>query len=120
MIKKREFKINKYLFITIIIAIISIFVSRFFKIEELSLKWEKNLLILGWITNILFFWNIYSVFKLKKDILNFNIIFLVFFFLFCNGQIFLYTLGVPVKQLSVLKISTGQEIIKEIVYFYFG
>lgn len=120
MSKIRELKINKYLFITIIIAIISIFISKFFKIEELALNWEKNLFVLGWITNILFLWNVYSVFKVKKDILNFNIIFLTFFFLFCNGQVFLYTLGVPIKQLSVLRISTGQEIMKEIVYFYFS
>ena len=120
MQKVQELKINKYLFFTIIIAIISIFISRFHTIEELSINMKKNLFILGWIINLLFIWNIYSIYKMKKDILDFNIIFLTFIFLFCNGQIFLYTLGIPIKNLEVLRISTNEEIIKEAIYFYFS
>ncbi|MGN1310300.1 MAG: O-antigen polysaccharide polymerase Wzy [Clostridia bacterium] len=109
-----------YLFVDIIILIISIIISTFYNIEELSINYEKNLFILGWIINVLFLWDIYSIYKIKRNILDFNIIFLIFLFVFCNGQTFLYTLGVPIKKLSVIKIASSYQIMKEIIYFYFS
>lgn len=118
MKERKKLMVNKFLLLNIIITIISLIFLNFTTIEELALNFDKNLFIIGWLINIYFVWSIYSIYKMKKHILDFSIVFLLFIFLFCNGQVFLYTLGVDIKQLSVLKISTEYEIIKATIYFY--
>ena len=113
-------KSKKMLIINVLILIISIIFASYTSIEKLSINYERNLFIIGWIINIYFILSIIMIYKQKGQILDNNIIFYFFIFIFCNGQVFLYTMGVDIEHLSVLNISTNVQVIKEIVYFYFS
>lgn len=116
---KKKLEINKFLIIYIFLLVVSIILSIAIKPGKVIINYEKNLFIMSWVINILFLFSIYTIYKLKKNILDFNIIFLVFLFLFCNGQVFLYSLGIPLKDLIVLKVSTSNEVIISVIYFYY-
>ena len=55
----------------------------------------------------LFIWQHY---RISKNVFNYNIIFIIFVYLFTFGQIVLYSVGVPTKLLSVFRLSSLTDI----------
>ncbi len=120
MIKENTMKVTKTIISYFFILCISIIFCAIFPIEKLIDDYDKNLFIVSWIINILFVINVYNIYKIKRNIFDFNIVFLVFLFVFCNGQLFLYSIGVKIDDLIVIKVSTKNEILKAAFYFYFS
>jgi len=80
----------------------------------------SELMLYAWISNITFFCGIYYIYKIKNNLMDYSIIFLVFLFLFCNGQVFLYSLGTKIDDLLIFKICTINEILDAEKYFCFS
>ena len=66
--------------------------------------------IIGWINTINFLICEFLLYRKKGTLFDFDILFFLFFFLFCNGQIFLYSMGVDSHYLSVFTRSSFVEI----------
>lgn len=78
---------------------------------------DCDLMILAWIANISYIILILNIYLVKKDFFDFSIIFMTFIFLFCNGQIFLYSLGINMEKRLVFVDNTQREIIRATNYF---
>lgn len=81
---------------------------------------NKNLMIEAWIANISYVVLCICLYILNKNILNPSIIFMTFIFIFCNGQIFLYSLGLDTTNFFVFNSNTEDEILKALTYFIFS
>lgn len=81
---------------------------------------NNNLMVIAWISNVTYIVYIVSTIILKRDWLNANIVLMTFIFLFCNGQIFLYSIGVNTSKMIVFLANTEPEIIRASTYFLFS
>lgn len=109
-----------YLFLHVLIIIFSIILSKFYSIDALCDNFDRNIIIIGWLTNVILLVCIYYVYKIKNNILDYNIVFLIFFFLFSFGQIFLVSIGIEKKGLSIFKLFSEYEIMTASIYFYYS
>ena len=105
-------KINKKIAIIIFYVIWLLIVLTYFCYNS-----DYNLMLISWISNISYIILITCIYFIKKDIFDFSIIFMTFIFLFCYGQVFLYSLGVNTETLRIFIINTQEEIIKATTYF---
>ena len=80
---------------------------------------ESGLRVVSWITNIIYLFSIYKIYKRDNDYLDFGIIFLTLLFLFCNGQFLLYSFGVTENELSIFKYNYN-DLMKCETYFLFS
>lgn len=117
---KYKINFNIYGIVNLIIIFISIICFYFINSSFKSNDVDFLLKITGWFANFAFLWCIFSTYKIKKNIFDYNIIFLVFVFLFCNGQVFLYTLGVNESKLSVFVLESKTKIVSAVTYFYYS
>ena len=111
MVKLSE-KTNMIIFYSIYISILIILMN----FDAIN----SNLMCIGWICNITLIVNIVYTTKLKKTWLNYNNIFMTFIFMFCCGQIFLYTLGINVSDELIFSSNSEAEIIRATTYFLFS
>ena len=81
---------------------------------------SKSLMIEAWIANISYIVLCGCLYILNKNILNPSIIFMTFIFIFCNGQIFLYSLGIDATDFFVFTSNTENEILRALTYFIFS
>lgn len=81
---------------------------------------KGDLMLIAWISNITYVIYVFGTYKISKDIFNFSIILMTFIFLFCNGQIFLYSLGVNTESFLVFQSNTKDEIVRATTYFLFS
>lgn len=116
----RKYKVNLYAFIQLLILGACIFVEVLLVHDNSSLIIDKKLMIVAWMSNIVFIWDLYVFYKAKRNILDFSLIFFVFFFLFCNGQVMLYSLGYEPSRMLIFKVSSLEEIYEASVYFLFS
>lgn len=86
----------------------------------LAMGSNKNLMVEAWIANLSYIVLCICLYKLNKNILNPSIIFMTFIFVFCNGQVFLYSLGIDVREFLVFISNTEDEIIRALTYFIFS
>lgn len=102
---------------TKIVLIYTIFMAIIFIILSLTEETTKNLKFIAWIANITYIVLIICIFSLKKDILEPSLVFMTFIFLFCNGEVFLYSLGINMDSYIVFWNNTADEIIRATIYF---
>lgn len=118
--KERIKPINRYaifnIFLIFVVYLLIGLISKFNYFNDINHK----LIMISCITNICFIWCVYSIYKIKKNIFDFNIIFLTFLFLFCNGQLFLYSLGVRPDKMSVFILSSRESIYNAGIYFCYS
>lgn len=109
-----------YLIIYLIILLLSSLLFWVSPIDYLIETFDTSFIFVSWTINILFIFNLFITYKRTKNILDFNNVFLLFLFLFCNGQTFLYSMGVLETDLTVFKVTTESEIVHAAIYFYFS
>ncbi len=102
---------------TKITMIYTIFMAIIFIIFSVIEEKVKNLEFVAWIANITYIVLFICIFSLKKDILESSIVFMTFIFLFCNGEVFLYSLGIDMDSYIVFWNNTTEEIIRATIYF---
>ena len=109
-------KLNKvskmFVFFIIYICILIIL----FNFKEIN----SNLMIIAWICNITFLIYIIYTTRIKGSWLNTNNIFMTFVFLFCYGQIFLFSIGIDMTKSLIFVSNTETEIIRVTTYFLFS
>lgn len=76
-----------------------------------------NLMPIAWTANIIYILYVAYSFYIQKEILSFDIIFMSFIFLFCNGQVLLYSLGINMEKSLVFYSNSTEEIMRATVYF---
>lgn len=112
--------INRYVvfnvFLIFAVYLLIGLISKLYYFEDIN----HRLIMLSWITNICFIWCVYSIYRIKKNIFDFSIVFLTFLFLFCNGQLFLYSLGVETDKMSVFILSSRESIYNAGIYFCYS
>lgn len=105
---------NKKTKITVIYTIFLIIIFIIFSLMEDT---KQNLEFIAWTANITYLMLFICIFYLKKDILESSIVFMTFIFLFCNGEVFLYSLGINMDSYIVFWDNTAEEIIRATMYF---
>lgn len=86
-----------------------LFIIGFFH-ESSSTEDGTSISIIGFISLLLLGFFVWQHYKITNNYLNYNIIFMLFVYLFTFGQIILYSFGVSTKALSVFRISSMAEI----------
>lgn len=105
-------KLNKKTNVVMIYTIIMIFILIFLPSVE-----KINLMSIAWIANISYIILFLCIFKLTKNILDPSIVFMTFIFLFCNGEVFLHSLGIDMSRYIVFWGNSTEEIIRVTYYF---
>ena len=96
MKKNNLFMILKYL---VLFVFLVVFFNFYTKIDE------RSIFIVSWFSNIIFVNIFLDIYKKCKNYMDFGIVFLTIVILFCNGQMLLYSFGVPYSDLSIFKYS---------------
>ena len=109
--------VNKKKLINIILLGIIVAIINIIPFENVGTDYYSSIMIVAWITNIFYFIFVSIIYKVKKNILDFNIIFLVFIFLFCFGQVFLYSLGISPTKLYLFNWFGEKLVLKASIYF---
>ena len=104
--------LNKKTNVVMIYTIIMIFILIFLPSVE-----KINLMSIAWIANISYIILFLCIFKLTKNILDPSIVFMTFIFLFCNGEVFLHSLGIDMSRYIVFWGNSTEEIIRVTYYF---
>lgn len=109
--------ISVYTFIQFIVFIISVLLIAIIIENNDIYTTDKYIKIVGWFSNVIFLWDIFAMYRIKHNILDFSIVFFLFFFLFCNGQIMLYTFGMEPAKMLLFQTATKLEILDAAIYF---
>ena len=109
-----------YLLIYFLILLVSLLLIIAFPIDYLIENFDSSFIFVSWLVNIVFAFNLFITSKRTKNIMDFNNVFLLFLFLFCNGQTFLFSMGIPVEDLTVFKVVNNTEMVHATIYFYFS
>ena len=112
--------VSKYFLMQLLILIICILFINIRGVPQDGDSYLDAIKKIGWISNTVFVLDMLVMHKLKKNILDLTIVFSFFFFLFCNGQIMLYSLGIDPFQMLIFKTSSYKEIYEAAVYFLFS
>lgn len=118
--KKARCKINISTLLIILLVFISLIIFEIINKQKNMIDNDNYLKSIALLVNILFIICIYFIYKKKKNIFDFNIIFLAFLFLFCYGQVFLYSVGVTKENLYLFSMFNCSQIIEATIYFYFS
>ena len=101
-----------------ILAILSICSLMYSDIEIVD--YNTAILYASFVVIIVFSAILFQIYTIKKNILDYNIIFLIFLFLFNFGQVFLYALGTNIKYLILFRACELHEIFDASIYFLYS
>lgn len=114
--KKNSF----YILIYILLLFISISCSLFFSTDMFVSKFSSLFKLFTWIVNAFVVSFLYTNYKRTGNLLDFTNIFIIFLFMFCNGQSFLYSIGIQECDLSLLNVSSKTEMVESTIYFFYS
>lgn len=105
---KQKVNITSSIVIDFVVALL-LFASKIF-IQEYQIENDFLVKADGIISLFMLFLFVWQHYKISKNILNYNIIFILFIYLFTFGQILLYAFGVPVRELFIFRITDMADI----------